>query len=167
MYDLVLPITYRHLRFSPAFFNFKMVFFNNNLNQRDYYTIAQYIHQTPQPKIINAGAGESGFGILDNVLPAGKYWSQQYDATEEMRESHRALILSGTADYIIVRWYHSLEKRTGLTIGDIEQVGYHIVCYFEEEDASVLLSKKEIARLPLITPSKHDLFFKKNWLSFE
>lgn len=125
------------------FFNYKCIKFNHNKNQQDFYAIASCIHQVKAPTIAYAGGGECGFGITENVLPAGKYWSLQWGANEKMKLEHKELILSGKADFIVVRFESFLEP-LGLSKQDIENAGYTLACLFGENDSSMFYAKSDL-----------------------
>lgn len=144
-------------------FNFKTVFFNNNENHKDFYTIASIIQQVPNPSIVNAGCGEYGFGVTNKVLPAGKYWTLQNGSTDYMQEQHKDLVLSGKADFIIVRWRKTIES-CGFTYQDIENAGYHLVYRFDEGGTGRLYSKQIIDNIPLIEGRSKWSFF---WKAFQ
>lgn len=129
--------------FHILYYNYSILFFNNNKNQQDFYSIATLIHQVPHPTIINAGCGEYGFGITTNVLPSGKYWALQNGATEEMKREHKELALSGQADFVIVRWSSTLES-AGLSYQDLENAGYKLIYQFGEDNNNRLYSNRTI-----------------------
>ena len=75
---------------------------------------------------MNLVAGEFGFGIQSEALPAGKYWSKQVGMTREMARGHQELLESGRADYVIA--YSSENSRQiGFTTEYIRTFGYEAV----------------------------------------
>ena len=82
--------------------------------------------QGEKPRIMNLVAGEFGFGIQSEALPAGKYWSKQVGMTREMARGHQELLESGRADYVIA--YSSENcRQIGLTTEYIRTFGYEAV----------------------------------------
>lgn len=144
------------------YFNYSILFFNNNKNQQDFYSIASIIHQVPHPTIVNAGCGEYGFGITEEILPAGKYWALQNGATTEMKKEHKDLVLSGKADFVVVRWNSTLAS-AGISLQELEDAGYKLVYQFGEGEISCLYSNQTLDITPIpSTFSDWDKFRKKH-----
>ena len=149
------------------YFNFKILFFNNNINQQDYYKVSCIISQVDQPTIINANDGEFGYGVMADALPAGKYWNRQTGMTDKMQHEHIALVLSGKADFIIINQRfidrQFLDYPDVITQRALDEAGYQICCHFGEAADYLLLSKHDDLIIPeSISLSLRDLFFKKN-----
>ena len=72
---------------------------------------------------MNLVAGEFGFGIQSEALPAGKYWSRQVGMTYEMMKGHLKLLVKRRADYVIA---YSAEvcRLKGLSTEYIIGLGY-------------------------------------------
>ena len=148
------------------FFNFKILFFNNNINQKDYYKVSYIISQVHQPTIINANDQEFGYGVWAEALPAGKYWSRQTVMTQEMQHEHTELILSGKADFIVINQRFIdrpfLDYPDIITQKALDDAGYAICCRFGEAMDYLLLSKHKDLDIPeSISLSRKDLFLKK------
>ena len=79
--------------------------------------------QGEKPRIMNLVAGEFGFGIQSEALPAGKYWSKQIGMTREMARGHRELLESGRADYIIA-YDGDYSRQIGFTFEYMAEYGY-------------------------------------------
>ncbi len=79
-----------------------------------------------KPRIMNLLAGEFGFGIQSETLPAGKYWSKQVGMTPKMMTSHKKLLKSGRADYVIA-YNGSNCRQNGLSVEFIKSLGYMVV----------------------------------------
>lgn len=94
-------------------------------NYRDSYERISRCIVGEKPRIINLLAGEHGFGMEHETLPAGRYWSRQVDDTESMVRGHVGLVESGNADYIIAYDYQHCH-RVGLTSEAIMSCGYTI-----------------------------------------
>lgn len=122
------------------FHNYKILAFRETPEKQGYYQMAQIIAQVKNPTIVNACDHETGIGTPGEALPAGKYWAYQTGSTPQMIAEHINLVLSGKADFVYVRRPWLTEQR-GLTISEIEQAGYRIVCTGGEFENSVLLSK--------------------------
>lgn len=89
--------------------------------------VSNVLSETPKPRIMYLYAGEWGYGIRAEALPAGKYWLYQYGSTPKMEQEHIELLKSGRADYVIVIYEdRCLEK--GLTPEVIKSYGYE-TCY--------------------------------------
>ena len=148
--------------FHTLVFNFKILFFNDNINQRDYYKIAHVMAQVDTPKLINAYGHECGFGLPAGTLPAGKYWAKQNGFTDGMLEEHNELILSGKADFIVIH------ERAFTTPGRVTEeqltgAGYRECLRFGEGLDFILLTKREDLDIPDSIPLSHkDLFLKKS-----
>ncbi len=124
------------------FYNYKNFAFRHTAAQQGYEEMAANVAQKDKPTLINACDHETGIGTRAEALPAGKYWAYQLGSTPAMDAEHKALIRSGKADFVFVRRPWLAEQRD-LTISDIEQVGYRVVCVGGELGDSVLLAKME------------------------
>lgn len=148
------------------FFNFKILFFNNNINQKDYYKVSYIISQVNHPTIINANDQEFGYGVWAEALPAGKYWSRQTVMTQEMQHEHTALILSGKADFIVINQrfidQQFLDYPDIITQKALDDAGYTTCCRFGEAMDYLLLTKHKDLDIPeIVQISRKNLFFKK------
>ncbi len=123
--------------------NYKILASRNTSEKEGYQQLAEIITRRDHPTIVNAFDNETGIGTLGEALPAGKYWAYQAGSTQQMVLEHKALILSGKADFVYVRRPDVTAQR-GLTISEIEQAGYQIVCIGGEFDNSVLLAKSRV-----------------------
>ena len=143
---------------------FKIIVFNDNENQRDYYRIAYVMSQVEKPRLVNAFTAEFGFGMPAEALPAGKYWTRQTGYSKEMKAEHKALILSGKADFIIV--YESDLLCPGLvTLQELEDAGYQVCLTLgDETERKYLLTNRSGLDIPSgpVTPSRKDLLLKRN-----
>ena len=141
--------------------NFRVLFFNDNINQRDFYKVAYVMSQVEKPRLVNAYGHEYGFGVPAGSLPAGKYWTKQNGMTEEMLDEHKALILSGKADFIIL--HESVLRREGcVTLEQLEEAGYRECFRLGEGMDYLLLSNHEgLDCKEYATPSRKDLFLKR------
>lgn len=141
-------------------FNFKTLYFNDNVNQREYYRVAYVMAQIKKPTLINAYLFERGFGAPAETLPAGKDWALQLGYTQKMLEEHTALILSGKADFIIVD-QKSFDNPDYLSEQQILDLGYAECLRFGKKDDLILLSKHPGLIIPeKVLLSRKDLFFK-------
>lgn len=89
----------------------------------------QYIADCPKPHplILNLLAFEYGFGIEQETLPVGKYWSLQNGMTSEMKREHAELLTSRKADFIIA-YDEKACKNFGFPRDVITRLGYER-CY--------------------------------------
>ena len=118
-------------------------FLSRDTTERErYIRVSSAISQIGHPTLVNAFNHETGVGTPAEALPAGKYWARQNGSTREMDEEHLGLILSGKADFVYVR-EPLVALEHGLSIEDIVNAGYHIVCTGGEYEDSVLLSKNQ------------------------
>ena len=75
------------------------------------------------PRIMNLHAGEFGFGIQSEALPAGRYWSKQVGMTYEMTKGHLELLIKRRADYVVA--YNAAAcRQKGLSTDYIISIGY-------------------------------------------
>ena len=72
---------------------------------------------------MNLVAGEFGFGIQSEALPAGKYWSRQVGMTYEMTKGHLKLLVKRRADYAIA-YNADICRQKGLSTQYIIDLGY-------------------------------------------
>ena len=143
-------------------YNFKILIFNDNINQRDYYKTAYILSQVDKPKIVNAYTHEYGFGVIAKALPAGKYWAGQAGMTDKMRQSHKDLILSGQADFIIIH-QAALNHPDCVTEDQLAEAGYYECLRIGEGRDFVLLSNREYLVIPeRVSLSRKQLFLKCN-----
>ncbi len=112
---------------------------NESTANGSFQNMASVLTQVKKPFLINAYDHETGIGTQGEALPAGKYWARQNGSTPEMDAEHRALLLSGKADFIYVR-HPEIMTQSGLTLEDLERAGYHVVCIGGEFENSLLLS---------------------------
>lgn len=141
---------------------FKVLFFNDNINQRDYYKVAYIMSQVEKPRLVNAYGHELGYGVPAEALPAGKYWTKQTGITPQMLNEHNDLILSGTADFIIIH-KSAFERIDCVTEEQLKSAGYHEYLRMGENHTYILFSNHENLDVKeYATPSKKDLFLKKN-----
>lgn len=139
---------------------FKHLFFNHNINQRDYYKVSWLMSQVDHPTLLNAYDCEHGFGTPEGVLPAGKYWTRQTGMTREMMQEHNELILSGKADFIILYNYF-FDQETALSPEEIVRSGYKEYFVFGEFNQWTIFSKHDdLTVREDATPSLRRLFFK-------
>jgi len=93
-----------------------------NKDRASYERLSSNI-QGDKPRIMTLLAGEFGFGMAAEALPAGRYWCQMYGATPEMLKGHIALLKSGRADYVIA--YNADNcRRKGFTTDRMRRYGY-------------------------------------------
>ena len=148
-------------------YNFKILFFNDNINQRDYYRAAYIMSQVKSPKLVNAYGHEYGFGVPAETLPAGKYWTKQNGMTAEMMAEHNALILSGRADFILINeaaWTRS----ECVSEQQLADAGYVECCRLGEGQDLILLSKRHDLEIPdRVSVSLSKLFLKQKPFSHE
>lgn len=141
-------------------YSFKVLIFNDNINQRDFYRISYVMSQVDRPTLINAYDYERGFGILSESLPAGKYWTRQNGITPEMRKEHEDLILSGSADFIIIDSNY-FEDSELINKQQLLDIGYVEYLHFGSSGNFILFSNKEDLDVPdNATPSLMALFRK-------
>ena len=144
-------------------YSFKILIFNNNVNQKDYYRVSYVMSQVENPTIVNAYSYEQGFGVLSESLPAGKYWAKQNGMTPEMRKEHEDLIVSGKADFIIIN-EEIFEDRLLIKKDQLLNLGYKEYLRFgaSEEYVYILFSNKDgLDVIDNATPSLMELFLKK------
>ncbi len=142
-------------------YNFKVIFFNDNEARQDYYAVSAYLCQVEKPRIVNAFWAETGLGTLAEALPAGRYWSRQVGATESMSAGHKALILSGEPDFIIIYNRTKFETHLGMSIDILQQLGYKEYVRFGEEDSSSLFSKHELKMVESVDIRQADILLKR------
>lgn len=146
-------------------YNFKILFFNDNINQRDYYKATYLMSQVEQPRLVYAYGHELGFGVPVGTLPAGKYWTKQTGITDQMLEEHNNLILSGKADFIFIH-ESSFEQPGYISETMLASAGYHEYLRIGEGENIILFSNHENLDVKeYATPSRKDLFLKKNYLT--
>ena len=142
-------------------YSFKVLIFNDNLNQRDFYRVSYVMSQVEKPKIVSAYEYEEGFGILSESLPAGKYWVMQNGMTPAMMKEHEDLILSGKADFIIID-KRSFEIRNRIKESQLLDKGYEEYLRFGDSNNYILYSnRKGLDVKEESTPSYIELFIKK------
>ena len=101
------------------------LFFVNQQDRTDYYTVAYYMSQVPKPTLLYYRFAERGYGTLAGAIPAAKYWSTQSDPTQEMLDSQHRDALTGKADFVITYMTPEYDK---LFTG----IGYHRVYEFTD-----------------------------------
>lgn len=142
-------------------YSFKVLIFNDNLNQRDFYRVSYVMSQVEKPKIVNAYEYEEGFGILSESLPAGKYWVKQNGMTPEMMKEHEDLILSGKADFIIID-KRSFDISNRIRENQLLERGYKEYLQFGESNNYILFSnRKGLSVKEEATPSYVELLIKR------
>lgn len=77
------------------------LFFVNQQDRTDYYTVGYYMSQVQRPTLLYYRFAERGYGTLAGALPASKYWSTQTDPTQEMLDVQHRDAMTGKADFII------------------------------------------------------------------
>jgi len=77
------------------------LFFVNQQDRTDYYTVAYYLSRIEKPKLLYYRFAERGYGTIAGALPASKYWSTQTGPTQEMLNIQHKDAVSGKADFII------------------------------------------------------------------
>lgn len=128
------------------------LFFVNQQERTDYYTVAYYLSQIEKPKLLYYRFAERGYGTIARALPASKYWSTQTDPTQEMLDIQHKDAMQGKADFIIAY----------LTPENDEQflgIGYNKLYEFS---GLVLYSKHKMeTTIPKIQVSNWDILLKR------
>ena len=114
----------------PKSMLYKSAIWTESDSREVYQDVARLFSTVPHPRIINLFSNEQGLGIEAEPLPAGKYWSNQWGATEEMVREHVDLLKSGVADFVVIFVEGSLYEH-GMTWDDLESYGYR-KCYSRE-----------------------------------
>lgn len=141
-------------------YTFKALIFNKNTNQNDFYRVSYVMSQVEKPKLVNAYDYEHGFGILTGALPAGKYWVRQNGMTPEMMHEHEELILSGTADFIILNT-EEISEKTSVQVLRLTDLGYKEYLRFGESSQFILFSiRQNLEVKDYATPPLKALFLK-------
>ena len=122
-------------------YSFKVLIFNDNINQKDFYRVSYVMSQVKKPKIVNAYDYEQGYGILSESLPSGKYWARQNGMTPEMIQEHESLILSGKADFIIINEQIFSDNRL-IKKQQLLDLGYKEYLRFGGQDDYLLFSNR-------------------------
>jgi hypothetical protein len=99
---------------------------NDSINYVNLQRISHALDGIPKPRIINLHGPEYGFGVEQESLPAGKYWTYQTGMTPAMAEEHKALLKSGSADFVVVG-NEKICNGQGFTREVIESYGYRQV----------------------------------------
>ena len=142
-------------------YSFKMLIFNDNINQKDFYRVSYVMSQVEKPTIVNAYDYEQGFGILSESLPAGKYWARQNGMTPEMKKEHENLILSGSADFIIIN-KEIFEDSRLINEQQIHDIGYKECVHFGANKEYIVFSKKgDLKVVDQATPPIINLLLKR------
>lgn len=123
------------------------LFFVNQQDRKDYYTVSYYISRIEKPTLLYYRFAERGYGTIAGALPASKYWSTQTDPTQEMLDVQYNDAISGKSDFIIS--YLTLENDKLFT-----GIGYNRLYEFS---GLVLYSKHKI------TPPQSSLIDVSNW----
>lgn len=142
-------------------YNFKVLFFNDNEARKDYYAVSSYLSQIEKPTIVNAFWAETGLGTLAEALPAGRYWSRQVGATESMSAGHKALILSGEPDFVIVYNRDKFERNIGMNLDVLQQKGYQEYTRFGEGECASLYSKHHLKKVESVEIRQTDILLKR------
>lgn len=128
------------------------LFFVNQQDRTDYYTVAYYLSQIEKPKLLYYRFAERGYGTIAGALPASKYWSTQTDPTQEMLDIQYKDAVSGKADFIIA---YLTPENDSLFMG----IGYKKLYEFT---GLVLYSKHKLSvPAPTINVSNWDVFLKR------
>ena len=128
------------------------LFFVNQQDRTDYYTVAYYLSRIEKPKLLYYRFAERGYGTIAGALPASKYWSTQTDPTQEMLDVQHKDAISGKADFIIA--YSTLENDSLFT-----GIGYNKLYEFT---GLVLYSKHKLSvPAPTIKVSNWDVLLKR------
>lgn len=142
-------------------YSFRVLIFNDNINQKDFYRLSYVMSQVEKPTIINAYEYEQGFGIQSESLPAGKYWARQNGMTSEMRKEHENLILSGTADFVIINKEIFDDDRL-IKEQQLIDIGYKEYMRFGEKEEHILYSlRNDLVVIDNATPPLFSLFLKR------
>lgn len=128
------------------------LFFNNQQDRKDYYTVAYYLSQIDKPKLLYYRFAERGYGTIAGALPASRYWSTQTDPTQEMLDIQFEDAISGNADFIIT---YMTSENDSLFSG----IGYNKLYEFT---GLVLYSKYKLTvPAPTINVSNWDVLLKR------
>ena len=73
-----------------------------NEDREHYESIAGVMMGSSKPRILNLYYWDKGFGLYQEALPAGRYWTHQLGATPKMDKQHDLLMELKQADYVIV-----------------------------------------------------------------
>ncbi len=74
----------------------------DNEDRARYEHLSDAMSGYDNPRILNLIWSDDGYGLRQEALPAGKYWTHQYGSTKKMVEEHFAPLVNGTADFVIV-----------------------------------------------------------------
>lgn len=129
------------------------LFFVNQQDRTDYYTVAYYLSQIEKPKLLYYRFAERGYGTIAGALPASRYWSTQTDPTQEMLDIQHRDAVSGKADFIIAYLTSDNDKL-------FPEIGYHKLYEF----SGLVLYSKHIINAPTteINVSNWDVLLKRN-----
>lgn len=129
------------------------LFFVNQQDRTDYYTVAYYMSQVQKPTLLYYRYAERGYGTLAGALPASKYWSTQTDPTKEMLDTQDKDALSGKADFVIT-----------YATADNEQLFTGIGYYPLYEFSGLVLYSKHLLKAPghAISVSNMDVLLKRS-----
>ena len=98
----------------------------DNPAESDFELFTEHI-QGHHPTILYLYSCDYGYGLPNEALPAGKYWTYQLGTTPEMEQEHLRPLLEGTADYIVVNDYARCQKN-GFAHWRICSLGYVQLC---------------------------------------
>lgn len=99
----------------------------DNNDKNNFEIVSNIMAGTPNPKLLNLYGFEYGFGIEQETLPAGKYWSYQNGMTPDMEKGHLELLKNRVADFVIVYDERKCIKK-GIKRDNIVDKGYKL-CY--------------------------------------
>lgn len=74
----------------------------HNDKRTTYETISSAMDGSHKPRILTLFSSDDGFGLYQEALPAGRYWTHQFGSTPEMTKEHTGPMETGKADYVIV-----------------------------------------------------------------
>lgn len=132
------------------------LFFLNQQDRKEYYTVAYYISQIKKPSLLYYRFAERGYGTIAGALPASKYWSTQTNPTQEMLDIQHNDAVSGKADFVITYMTNYNDK---LFTG----IGYNKLYDFS---GLTLYSKYKLNPPPVsFSVSNMDVLFKRNVVS--
>ena len=75
---------------------------SDNIHRQNYEAIEQTMSGFKKPRLLYLFHVDMGFGLREDALPAGRYWTWQLGSTPEMEQEHIKPMESGNADFIIV-----------------------------------------------------------------
>lgn len=128
------------------------LFFVNQQDRTDYYTVAYYLSRIEKPKLLYYRFAERGYGTIAGALPASKYWSTQTDPTQEMLDIQHKDAMSGKADFIIAYKTSENDKL-------FSEIGYYKLYEFS---GLTLYSKHNLKNpAPTIKVSNLDILLKR------